>query len=363
MRIQVVSCIDVDYFFAQAEELRRPEVRGRPVVVCVYSGRTAISGSVASANYVARQFGVKAGMVIADAMESLKGTEAVFLPIDKSYYEELSKRVFAVVGKVGGVLEVASIDEGFLDVTDVVEGDFDSARVLMSDVKSEIRRDLGLSVSIGIGPNKLIAKMACDRSKPDGLMLIKPSEVRDFLAGRPVSELPYVGKKISSRLREFGVNTVDELARMDPQLLISNFGRKLGLYLHLASKGEHREAVEPRLEKSEISRIITLKEDTNDVNEIMAQLREPLLSLHRRLQQMGAYHRGIAAIVITDDLTIVSRSRTLTHLNQDLEPILVNLNSLFLKLVGSLGDKRVRRAGAKLFLLHPMRGQTNLRDY
>lgn len=363
LKDSIVACVDIDYFFAQAEELRRPELRGKPLVVCVYSGRTPTSGSVASANYVARDFGVRAGMRISDAMRLLRGVDAEFVPMDKAHYEALSRTTFTLLGEVGVTLEVASIDEGFMDLSELVGGDFEAARRLMEDVKSRILNSIGLTVSVGIGPNKLIAKLACERSKPNGLLVVKPSEVNDFLKGMPVDELPYVGKKLSHELARLGVRTVDELARVDPQVLIGRFGRSVGLYLHLASRGEHREGVEPRIGRSEIGRIVTLKEDTDDVDLIISQLRGPLEDLQRRLASMNLAHRGIAAIAITHDMRTVVRSKVLQRPNQQIDAMLTILRPLFAELTSSLGGVKVRRAGVKLFRLHSLEGQTRLLEF
>ena len=361
--MRVVGCIDLDYFFAQAEELRRPEIRGKPVVVCVYSGRSEVSGAVASANYVARSFGVRAGMPISWAMRLLEGKDAVFLPVDKPYYSELSERVFEVVERFGVTLEVVSIDEAFIEMTGASGGDFGKAEGLASSIKREILNETGLRCTVGVGPNKVVAKMACDRAKPDGLMVVRPEDVRQFLEGLPVEELPYVGKKVSERLRSMGIATIGQLAAVDPQVLISKFGEALGTYLHLASRGEHDEPVVPRTGRTQLSRIVTLKRDSRDPEEILAQLEGPMVRLLEEARRQGYLCRGVGIIAITTDLKTLSRSRKLKDPVVDLETFRRNVASLLVELLGELGDVRLRRAGVKLFELERAPGQRTLGDF
>ncbi len=361
--MRVVGCIDLDYFFAQAEELRRPEIRGRPVVVCVYSGRSEVSGAVASASYVARSYGVKAGMPISWAMRLLEGRDAVFLPVDKQYYSELSERVFGVVEQLGATLEVVSIDEAFVDLTSLTEGDFGRAEEVASSIKRSVLNETGLRCTVGVGPNKVVAKMACDRAKPDGMLVVRPEGVRGFLEGLPVEELPYVGKKVSERLRSMGITTIGQLAEVDPQVLVSRFGEALGTYLHLASRGEYDEPVVPRTGRTQLSRIVTLKRDSRDPEEILAQLEGPMVRLLEEARREGYLSRGVGVIAITTDLRTLSRSRKLKDPIVDLEAFRRNVASLLGELLGELGDVRLRRAGVKLFELERAPGQRTLGEF
>jgi DNA polymerase IV (DinB-like DNA polymerase) len=169
MQNRVVMLVDFDYFFAQCEELRNPVLKDKPVVVGVYSGRTEDSGAVSTANYVARKFGVKSGIPLYLAKKRLAGTEAVFLPVDGEFYEQISDKIMSALRGYADSFEQTSIDEAYLDVTSKVHGSFEEARELAEKIKMDVRKQVGIVFSVGVGPNKLVAKVAADSQKPDGL--------------------------------------------------------------------------------------------------------------------------------------------------------------------------------------------------
>ena len=163
---RVIMLVDFDYFFAQCEELRNPALKDKPVVVGVYSGRTADSGAVSTSNYVARRFGVKSGISLYLAKRRLKGTEAVFLAVDGEFYEKISEKIMGLLRGYADSFEQMGIDEAYVDVTKKVHENFEDASNLAQKMKNEVKRQVGISFSIGIGPNKLVAKIAADSQKP-----------------------------------------------------------------------------------------------------------------------------------------------------------------------------------------------------
>src|SRR3989338_7985132 len=148
---RVILHLDLNYFFAQCEEIKNPSLVGKPVIVCVFSGRTEDSGAVASANYQAREFGVKAGMPIVFAKRIMKDKGAYFLPPDRDYYSQASEKVMKILEKHADILEIRGIDEAYLDVTKRTDGDFDNAEKLATDIKKELRSKEKLICSIEIG--------------------------------------------------------------------------------------------------------------------------------------------------------------------------------------------------------------------
>ena len=189
MQPRVVMLADFDYFFAQCEELRNPQIKDKPIVVGVYSGRTEESGAVSTSNYIARKYGVKSGMPLFLAKRKLEGTEAVFFKVDHEYYDQISDRIMQIFRTYATSIEQVSVDEAYLDVTEQVEGSFEKARDYAQKIKTDVKAQVGISFSIGVGPNKLVAKIACDSQKPDGLTIIKPKETRLFLAPLEVDRL------------------------------------------------------------------------------------------------------------------------------------------------------------------------------
>src|SRR5512139_1104717 len=232
VRSRVVMLVDLDYFFAQCEELRNPALKGKPVVIGMYSGRTAESGAVSTANYAARALGVRSGMPLFQARHKLEGFDSVFLPVDYDYYEQVSDRLMGIFRGHGDTFEQVGIDEAYLDVTAKSQDSFNQAKALGLQMKAEVKKMVGVTFSVGIAPNKLVAKIACDAQKPDGLTVVELSELKVFLDPLPVDRLLGVGKKTSSKMIELGIESIGDLAAFDVQKLVEIFGKTLGVYFH-----------------------------------------------------------------------------------------------------------------------------------
>ena len=325
---RTVVAVDLDYFYAQCEEIRRPELVGKPVVICVYSGRTEDSGAVSTANYPARSLGVKSGIPIRLAKKILAShPEAVLIPMDSPYYDSVSERVMETLRGFGPkAFEQASIDEAYLDVTPR------PGEEVARTMKSEIRRVENLTCSVGVGPNKLIAKMAADFKKPDGLTLVEPDKVFSFLAPMPVGKLFGVGPKYEKRLHELGIETIGDLANSDEEKLEQVFGKNLGRKLKTLANGIDEEPVKER-EPEQFSRIITLKRDATTFD--FERELEPLAAdISRRLQSMQLLAKNVGIIAITNELKIKNRARTIEKATGDSGVILSVSGELFSELLG-----------------------------
>ncbi len=344
---RVILLVDLDYFFAQCEETRNPSLRNKPLVVCVYSGRSGESGVVSTANYEARKHGVKSGIPISLAKKRLMNVDAVFLPVDHEYYNRVSDKVMSILKKHADFFEQAGVDEAYLDVSERVEGDFDRAVELARRMKEEVKRSMGLTCSIGIGPNKLVAKIAADFQKPDGLTAVKPEEVQDFLSPLPVNRLIGVGVKTQSLMESLGIKTIGDLASYDVRKLIVLFGEKLGVYFHNASRGIDNQPVKERGEASSISRITTLKEDTRNLEAVLKKTSGLCDEIHAELSRRRLRAKQVGIIVITKDMAVHSRSKTLEQPTSDLEAIKKNVRDLFEKFLRESGLE-ARRVGVRV---------------
>lgn len=340
--------VDIDYFFAQCEEIANPLLKEKPVVICVYSGRSEDSGAVSTANYIARKYGVKSGMPIAFAKKILKGIDSAFLPVNRDLYEGVSNRIMDILRNNADRFEQESIDEASLDVSERVGGDFGSAEMLAHSIKGEIKRSEQLTCSIGIGPNKVVAKIASDYRKPDGLTVIRKEEVRSFLDPLPVDKLYGVGKKIAMKLKDLGVSKIGELAGYDPEGLKRIFGEKLGLYFNRAANGIDEEPVQEREMAEQISRIVTLKQDTRNPEIIFLELDRICFDVHARLIEEGLLYRSVSILAIADNLEIRSRTRTLERPLEDLEVIVKTARELLTKFLDEKKDIILRRFGVKV---------------
>jgi len=344
---RIIMLMDLDYFFAQVEELRNPSLRDKPVVVCVYSGRSEDSGAVSTANYVARKHGVRSGMPIVLAKRKLKDVEPVFLPVDHIFYGEVSEKIMNILRSFADSFEQVGIDEAYLDVSQKVKGNFDEARKLAQRIKEEIRAQHKLTCSVGIGPNMLVAKIAADIQKPDGLTVIKSEEVESVLFPLPVGRLIGVGAKTKERMKILSINTIGDLAKFDVQRLIEVFGRNLGTYFHNASLGIDNEPVQERREAESISRISTLKEDSRDVDVIVERTSQLCDDIYADIVQRGLSFKTVGIIAVMMDISVRSRSKTLENPTNDLLMLKHTVRELFEKFLGE-SDLKARRVGVKV---------------
>src|SRR3989344_3538861 len=309
---RVIMHIDLDQFYAALEEIRTPSLKGKPVVVCVYSGRTSDSGAVSTANYTARKLGIRAGIPISHAknLAEKSGQEVIFLPVDMDYYRDISERIMEILENHADILEQASIDEAYLDVTEKTKGSYNAAENMASKIKEEIREKENLTCSIGIAPNKLVAKIASDYNKPDGLTIIMPDEVEKFLSSLPLRKLHGIGPKTIEALESIEISTVAELAECDVQKLIPLFGGNKARLLIDKSKGIDYSSVEEK-ETKQISRMLTLKNDTNTIEDFIPIIEYLTQELKKKLEKKKASFKTISIIAIDTTLDMQTRSRTL----------------------------------------------------
>jgi DNA polymerase IV (DinB-like DNA polymerase) len=360
---RVVMHLDLDYFYAQCEENANPTIRGKPVVVCVYSGRTVESGAVSTSNYLARKYGVKAGIPIVHARKLLESVDAAFLPMNRPYYEQVSARVMEILRAYGGAYEKMSIDEAFLDISERTHLSYDSARDTAREIKNQLFTEEHITCSVGVAPNKVVAKIASDQTKPDGLTVVKPEEVTGFLSPLPVGRSPGVGERAEERLTQLNVSTIAELSALNPTVLVEIFGKSLGSYLYRASRGENDEPVKEREQPTQFSRIATLKQNTRKLEEILPLIDELATSVAERLKTNGMTCKSVAIIAILTDLSMHSKSRTLESSTPDGSLIKSSLKQLIEELLQSLPDAVLRRVGVRVSDLMKPTGQTDISKF
>jgi DNA polymerase IV (DinB-like DNA polymerase) len=347
MQTRVIMLADFDYFFAQCEELRNPTIKEKPVVVGVYSGRTEESGAVSTSNYIARKYGVKSGMPLFLAKRKLEGTDAVFFKVDHEYYEQISDRIMQIFRGYANSLEQVSVDEAYLDVTDQVEGSFDKAKVYSQKIKTDVKLQVGISFTIGVGPNKLIAKIACDSQKPDGLTIVKPQEARTFLEPLDVDRLLGIGKKTSVKMAELGIKTIGDLAKYGCPRLVEIFGKSLGIYFHNAANAIDNEPVQEQGEAESISKIGTLRQDTHDLEFILHKTDELTDFVYKEVTEKGLSFKVVSIYAVNVDLSSKSRSITLEQPAKDKETIRRNVRLLFERFLAE-SVLSVRRVGVRV---------------
>ena len=379
---RIIFHIDLDYFFAQCEEIRRPELKAKPVVVCVYSGRTKESGVVSTCNYIARKYGVKSGISIKTAKSKLAVVSLpVFLPSDIRYYSEISDKTMTLIRNFienyslsangsGNYqetecikFEYIGVDECFVEVTDKVAGDYIKAKELANSLKKQIRKETGLTCSVGIAPNKLIAKIASDFHKPDGMTMVQPAEAKNFIAKCDVEKIPRIGPKTSAKLFEMGVLTADQLSSFGLFRLIDVFGKTSATYLYKAAQGIDDEPVKSRGSPKQIGRIITLKRDISQASEIDEELQYMCKSVHKMALDQNLYFRNIGIVLILNDLDNISRSKSLKIHSADFDELYSTVKLVLNETLNDNPNLKVRRLGVKISDLKANEGQNTMLNF
>jgi DNA polymerase-4 len=255
-----IAHVDLDAFFASCEQREHPEYRGRPVVIGALPGHR---GVVAAASYEARRFGIRSAMPISEAVQ--RCADCVFLRPDLEKYRRFSGQIIKILETITPDVEAASIDEAYLDISRL-ERLLGPPEMIGRTIKRKIYDETGLTASVGIGPNRLIAKLGSEFRKPDGLAVIYPNEVSDFLAPMPVSNLRGLGRQTQKIFNRLGICTVEQLRDFPLALLVQHLGNKAAANFHQQAFGIASDRVMPGQGRKSISKETTFEEDVRDDN-------------------------------------------------------------------------------------------------
>ena len=302
--VRCIVHLDLDAFFAAVEVIENPEQRGKPILI---GGRPEERGVVATASYEARAFGARSAMPMSRAVQLCP--QAIVLPARHSLYREYSKRVMAILHQATPLVEQVSIDEAYLDLTaqaEVWDRGIEIARELQNRVKSEV----GLSASLGVATNKLVAKVASDRDKPGGLTIVRPGEEASFLAPLPVRVLWGIGPVTAARLAEQQVATVGELALVPEETLRDMFG-KHGAAMARHARGIDHRAIQTEREPKSIGQERTFRRDLVDPQALRIQLERMSEGVSRRLQAANVAACTISIKLRYADFTTMTRQKRL----------------------------------------------------
>lgn len=313
--------IDMDAFFAAIEVLDHPELRGKPVIV---GGVTTNRGVVSTANYEARGFGIHSAMPMFQAREKCPG--GVFLKVNMPRYKEMSGKIMRILEDFTPLVEQVSIDEAFLDITGM-EGLLGNPEQIARQIKDHVSSETSLTCSIGIAPNKFLAKVASDMHKPDGLMIIQAGEVDTFLASLPIEKIPGVGTRTVETLKHYGIKTAGEITSFSEDQLVKRFG-KFGLRLHELCRGHDSSPVVPLREMKSISAEETLPYDTNDRNLLSKKLRDHADEVSESLRRHGRIGKTIGIKIKFSDFTAVTRAKTISRATDISQVILLTARRL-----------------------------------
>jgi DNA polymerase IV (archaeal DinB-like DNA polymerase) len=312
--MRIIVHVDMDAFYAAIEERYNPALRGLPVVVGADPKDGSGRGVVMTANYQARKFGIRSALPISRAWRLAQAArrrgepETIFVRSNFQLYETVSSRIMEIFERFSDAVEKASIDEAYLDVSSVQS--FTDARISMAMLKNEILEQEGLGCSIGIGPSKLIAKVASSRNKPDGLTVITQQEVQDFLDPLPIRVIPGIGPKSEAFLHQQNVRVVREL-RDIPQATLTEWFGSWGLRLFEKAQGIDDSPVSNEWTRKSIGEQETFEHDSRDfagISERLDRMAERVLTKLRRNEFSG--FRTITLTVRFSDFDTRNRSRT-----------------------------------------------------
>lgn len=340
--MRVIIHVDLDAFFPSVEMRENPELRGKPVIVGADPKEGKGRGVVSSASYEARELGVRSGMPISKAWKLCP--HAIYLRPNFELYERVSNNIMKILRRYAEKFEQVGIDEAFLDVSNKVR-DFEEARELAERIKREVLNKEKLTCSIGVGPNKLVAKIASDYRKPYGLTVVKEEDVKRFLLKLEVRKLPGVGLKTERRLKEMKIKTIGDLAKANVEELIKNFGI-LGASLHQLANGIDESEVQEEYEVKSIGREITFEEDTDEQNLIFNTIDELAKDIHQELLSNNFYFKTITVKVRYEDFETHTHSKSLffpTNRIEVVKDVAKKLTLPFLQV-----NKKIRLIGVRV---------------
>ncbi|USN97979.1 MAG: DNA polymerase IV [Phycisphaeraceae bacterium] len=313
--------VDMDAFFASVEQLDDPELKGRPVLV----GGTGRRGVVAAASYEAREFGCRSAQPTAVALRLCP--HAVVVKPRGSRYRELSDRVFGILGDFSPLVQPISVDEAFVDVTGS-SSLFGPAVEIAKSIRARIKAETGLTASVGVAPNKFLAKLASDLDKPDGLTVIEPDKVHEKLDPLPVSRLWGVGPAAEKSLARLGLRTIGDIRGTPDETLVARFG-EFGRHLARLARGEDDRPVHTDREAKSISHEQTFGVDLEDPDAVRSVLLGQCEDVGRRLRKHGRLARTVTVKIRFGDFQTITRSDSFGEATDATEAIWEAARALF----------------------------------
>ncbi|WP_121744466.1 DNA polymerase Y family protein [Natronorubrum halophilum] len=324
---RIVCHVDADCFYASCERLREPELRGEPVVVGMGYEPGDTVGAVATASYEAREFGVESAQAISSALERLPRRATLdeaaadydpeltpeetgyYRSVDMDYYESIAEEVREILHDCSDTVREVSIDEAYLDVTDRTA--WEVADGFGRHIRDRIRREVGVTVSVGVAPTMSAAKIASDFDKPNGLTVVEPGEIRAFLAPLEVDLLHGVGPVTARELREMGLETAGDVAATDPEPLVERFGER-GQELYDRARGNDDRRVEPKGEPKSFSRESAFPAPVEEPEPKYEQIEALATAVADRAQREGALYRTIGVKAVLPPYDVNTRERSLS---------------------------------------------------
>jgi len=355
----ILHC-DLDCFFAAVEERDKPEYIGKPIIIGADPKGGKGRGVVSTCNYEARKFGLHSAMPISKAFK--RCPHGIYLHPNFEKYQKASKEVMEIVNSYSDKFQQVSIDEAYIDVSDKCIN-FIEVRDLAEKLKEEVHKKVGITISIGCAPTKSVAKIASDFNKPNGVTVVKPEYVKEFLGPMEITKIPGIGKKSKIYYNKNGIKTIGDIINLTLPKMIQLFGKNGEWVWNVANGLDTREVKEFHGDRKSISKERTFYEDTDDLNLIISKLEEINNRIHKNVIKNKIYYKTVTLKIRLEGFITYTRSKSFIHHVQDKSQVLKVINELLDQF--STVNKKVRLVGIKLSNLEkaPSVAQTTLLSY
>ncbi len=349
---RIILHIDMDHFFSACEEREHPELKGNPVVVGAEPKQGRGRGVVKTCNYEAREFGIQSGMPISTAWRLCPN--AIYVRGNYRLYKKVSERIMAILKKYSERFQRWGLDEAFLDVS-LMTKDFEEATKLAESIKHEILWNEGITCSIGIGPNKLIAKIASGHEKPDGMTVVREDDVERFLAPLPVQRIVGIGEKTTAKLHGMGIKTIGDLAAFSASILAQKFGA-MGMRYHRYALGLSESDVgERRGIRKSIGHECTFAVDTDARDVVSRRLVDICCKVYQRATEKNLLFKTVTVKVRYKNFRTFTHSRTLSFFTNSSQNLRKTAEELAQDALS--GMEKVRLLGVRVSNLKLAKGQ------
>lgn len=361
-----IAHVDMDCFYAACERLREPELEDEAVIVGMGYEPGDDGGVVATASYEARAFDINSAQPISQALDALprasvmpadySGSVGHYRPVDLEYYREISQQVGAILEAAADAIRYASLDEAYLDVTERTT--WETAEAFASELKATIDEEVGVPASVGIAPTLGTAKIASDHDKPDGLTVVPPDSVTDFLDPLPLSDLHGVGPVTAEELADLGCETIGDVARLDLTTLEDRLGER-GRDLAHRARGVGSDTVEPQGRPKSLSRESSLGDERDSFEAVRSRVIDLAADVAARAANKGAQYRTVGIKVVEPPFEVNTRERSFNGPFADPELV----ESTALELLEEFGDSTIRKVGVRVSNLDFGGDQRHLEAY
>ena len=338
--------LDMDYFFAQVEERENPRFKGKPLIVGADPKGGKARGVVSTCNYEAREFGIHSGMAISRAYEACP--QATYLPVNKKLYSRVSERVFSIMEGVTSNCERVSFDEAYLNLSGVVKG-YGQAKKIAAELKKLILSKEELTCSIGVGENKMIAKMASEEEKPDGLTVIRPNETKRFISGKPVEEIPGIGPKTKLKIETLLGKSdpkIKDLRGLSKTQLKDELGKR-GESIFERARGRDSSKVSSKVKTKSLGRETTFNKNTTDPEKIISTFKSVCKEVAELAKEEEELIKTVVAVCRFEGFNTYTRQKSFNPVEPAEDLIYKQGVRLLLKLLAEKA-KPVRLLGVRV---------------